>query len=71
MKKNRSILKALLLTAGLNLLLLGDLYLFSHLVHKESGQALLFLSVTLILTTGICLFALIPVSGREIGRAHV
>ena len=64
MKKNHSILKALLLTAGLNLLLLGDLYLFSHLVHKESGQALLFLTVTLLLTVGICLFALIPVSGR-------
>ena len=64
MKKNRSILKALLLTAGLNILLEGDLYLFSHLVHKESGQALLFLTVTLLLTTGICLFAVIPSSGR-------
>ena len=64
MKKVRSILLSLGITIGLNLLLTGDLYLFSHLVHKESGQALLFLSVTLILTTGICLFAVIPASDK-------
>ena len=64
MKKNRSILKTLCLTAGLNILLTGDLYLFSHLVHRESGQALLLLSVTLLLTVGVCLFAVVPVSGR-------
>ena len=64
MKKLRSILLSLGITIGLNLLLTGDLYLFSHLVHKESGQALLFLSVTLILTTGICLFAVIPASDK-------
>lgn len=64
MKKNRSFLRTLLLTAGLNILLTGDLYLFSRLIHTELGQALLFLSVTLILTTGVCLFAVIPVSGR-------
>ena len=66
MKKNRSFCKTLLLTAGLNLLLLGNLYLFSLLVHAEPGQALLFLTVTLLLTVGICLFAVIPVSGRGI-----
>ena len=64
MKKNRSILKAIGLTTGLNLLLLGDLYLFSRLVHRELGQALLFLSATLILSTGLCLFARIPASRR-------
>ena len=53
MKKNRSFCKTLLLTAGLNLLLLGNLYLFSLLVHAEPGQALLFLTVTLLLTVGI------------------
>ena len=66
MKKVRSILLSLGITIGLNLLLTGDLYLFSHLVHKESGQALLFLSVTLILTTGICLFAVIPASDKRL-----
>ena len=66
MKKVRSILLSLGITIGLNLLLTGDLYLFSHLVHKESGQALLFLSVTLILTAGVCLFAVIPASDKGI-----
>ena len=66
MKKNRPILKTIGITAGLNLLLLIHLYLFSLLVEKELGQALLFLSVTLILTVGICLFATVPVSCRGI-----
>ena len=57
MKKLYSIPKALAVTAGLDLLLLGLLLLFTHMVHKESGQALLFLTITLLLTTGICLFA--------------
>ena len=64
MKKLYSIPKALAVTAGLDLLLLGILLLFTHMVHKESGQALLFLTITLLLTTGICLFAVIPVRGR-------
>ena len=64
MKKNHSILKTLGITAGLNLIITGDLYLFSHLIHKQTGQALLFLSVTLLLTAGACLFARVPVSGR-------
>lgn len=66
MKKNYSILKALGITAGLNLLMSADLYLFSHFVHKQSGQALLFLSVILLLTAGVSLFALIPTSGRKL-----
>ena len=66
MKKNRSVLKTLCLTAGLNILLTADLYLFSLLVDHQLGQALLFLSVTLILTVGICLFAILPVSCRGI-----
>ena len=62
MKKNRSILKTLLITTGLNILLAGDLFLFSRLVHTMHGQALLFLSVTLLMTVGVCLFAVIPAS---------
>ena len=64
MKKNHSILKALGITAGLNLLLTADLYLFSRLIDKQIGQASLFLSVTLLLTVGVSLFALVPVSGK-------
>lgn len=66
MKKFFSILKSLGITAGMNLLLLGILLLFSRMVHREIGQALLFLSVTLLLTLGVCLFATIPAVGRGI-----
>ena len=44
MKRNLlAMLKSLCITVGLNLLLSGVYLLFSHMVHKESGQALLFL----------------------------
>lgn len=66
MKKLYSIPKALGITAGLNILLLGLLLLFTHMVHKESGQTLLFLSLTLLLTLGLCLFAVIPASKRSV-----
>lgn len=64
MKKNHPILKTLGITAGLNLVITGDLYLFSHLIRNQTGQALMFLSVTLLLVAGACLFARVPVSGR-------
>jgi hypothetical protein len=66
MKHFLSILKSLGITAGLDLLMTGSLYLFSHMVHRESGQALLFLTVTLLLTTGLCLFATIRVQAKGI-----
>jgi hypothetical protein len=64
MKKKYPILKTLGITAGLNLVITGDLYLFSHLIRNQTGQALLFLSITLLLIAGACLFARVPVSGR-------
>ena len=60
----RAILWSLAVTGGLNILLLGLELLFSHMVHKESGQALLFLFMTLLLTAGVCLYAVIPVTRR-------
>ena len=64
MKHSLSILKSLGITAGLNILLLGLILLFTLMVKNEGGQALLFLSLTLLLTLGICLFALIPAKNR-------
>lgn len=61
----RAILYTLAITGGLNLLLLGVLLLFSHMVHRESGQALLFLIVTLLLLVAVCLFAAIPAVKRS------
>ena len=50
MKRNLfALLKSLGITVGLNLLLSGVYLLFSHMVHKESGQALLFLVTSLLL----------------------
>ena len=64
MKKLCSIPKALGITVGLNLLLTGLLLLSLRTVGEEWGQALLFLSLTLLLTLGLCLFALIPAVKR-------
>ncbi len=59
-------LKSLCITVGLNLLLTGLFILFSHMVHKELGQALLFLSVSLLMAVGVCLFATIRTDKRGI-----
>ena len=64
MKHSLSILKSLGITAGLNILLLGLILLFTRMVKNEGGQALLFLSLTLLLTLGLCLCALIPAKNR-------
>lgn len=61
----RAILRAIIITVGLNLLYAGVMILFSHLVHRESGQALLFLTVTLLLLVAVCLFAAIPTTKRS------
>ena len=67
MKKNLlALLKSLCITVGLNLLLMGLFILFSHMVHKELGQALLFLSVSLLMAVGVCLFATIRTDKRGI-----
>ena len=67
MKKNLlALLKSLCITVGLDLLLAGLFLLFSHMVHRESGQALLFLCVTLLLAVGVCLFATIKTDHRGI-----
>jgi FtsH-binding integral membrane protein len=60
-----ALLRALGITVGLNTLLLCGALLFSRMVHRESGQALLFLFVTLLLTAGVCLFAVIPAENRS------
>lgn len=59
-------LKSLCITVGLNLLLTGVYLLFSHMVHKEIGQALLFLVTALLLCVGVCLFAAIQTDRRGI-----
>lgn len=67
MKRNLlALIKSLCITAGLNLLLMGLFILFSHMVHKELGQALLFLSVSLLMAVGVCLFATIRTDKRGI-----
>lgn len=67
MKRNLfALLKSLGITVGLDLLFMGIFLLFSHMVHKESGQALLFLCVTLLLAVGVCLFATIRTDRRGI-----
>lgn len=66
MKKLYSIPKAVAVTVGLNLLLLVVLFLFIKPIQSELGQALLFLTLTLLLTAGVCLFAGIPVRTRGI-----
>ena len=67
MKRNLfALLKSLGITVGLDLLFMGIFLLFSHMVHKESGQALLFLCVTLLLAVGVCLFATISTDRRGI-----
>lgn len=65
--KNKAfaLLRALGITAGLDALLLCATLLFSHMVHRESGQALLFLCVTLLLVAAVCLFAVIPAESRS------
>lgn len=59
-------LKSLCITVGLNLLLTGVFLLFSRMVHKELGQALLFLVTSLLLCVGVCLFATIRTDRRGI-----
>jgi hypothetical protein len=59
-------LKSLCITVGLNFLLTGVYLLFSHMVHKEIGQALLFLVTALLLCVGVCLFAAIQTDRRGI-----
>jgi hypothetical protein len=59
-------LKSLCITVGLIFLLTGVYLLFSHLVHKEIGQALLFLVTALLLCVGVCLFAAIQTDRRGI-----
>ena len=61
-----ALIKSLCITVGLNLLLMGLFILFSHMVHKELGQALLFLSVSLLMAVGVCLFATIRTDKRGI-----
>ncbi len=62
--KSFCILNTLGITAGLNILLLATMLLFSHMVHRELGQALLLLLVSLLLTVAVCLFAVIPAQNR-------
>jgi hypothetical protein len=72
MKKNLlAMLKSLCITVGLNFLLTGVYLLFSHMVHKEIGQALLFLVTALLLCVGVCLFAAIQTDRRGILWASV
>ena len=59
-------LKSLCITVGLNFLLTGVYLLFSHMVHKEIGQALLFLVTALLLCVGVCLFTAIQTDRRGI-----
>ena len=67
MKRNLfALLKSFCITVGLNILLAGILILFSRLVQEELGQALLFLSVSLLMTLGVCLFANISTNRRGI-----
>ena len=61
-----ALIKSLCITVGLNLLLMGLFILFSHMVHKELGQALLFLIVSLLMAVGVCLFATIRTDKRGI-----
>ena len=60
-----AILRTLGITTGLNVLLLAAMLLFSHMVHRVSGQALLLLCVSLLLTVAVCLFAAIPAEKRS------
>lgn len=61
MKKNLfALLKALFITMGLHILLTVAIDLLSNTVREELGQAVLFLTVTLLLTVAVCLFAAIP-----------
>ena len=67
MKKNLfALLKALFITMGLHIFLTVAIELLARTVHKELGQAALFLTVTLFLVTAICLFAAIPTDKRGI-----
>ncbi len=67
MKKNLfALLRALFITLGLHILLTVTVLFLSHTVHRELGQAMLFLAVTLLLVLGICLFAAIPTDKRGI-----
>ena len=59
-------LKSLCITVGLNFLLTGVYLLFSLMVHKEIGQALLFLVTALLLCVGVCLFTAIQTDRRGI-----
>lgn len=67
MKKNLfALLKALCYTIGLHALLTITISFFARTVHRDLGQASLFLAVTLLLVLGICLFAAIPTDKRGV-----
>jgi hypothetical protein len=61
MKKNLSaLLKVLYVTVGLHTVLTVTIDVLSRSVREEFGQAMLFLVVTLLLISAVCLFAIIP-----------
>ncbi len=61
MKKNLSaLLKTLYITLGLHALLTVAISFLTRTVHREWGQALLFLAVTLISVGAVCIFATVP-----------
>ncbi|MBR5123621.1 MAG: hypothetical protein IKU90_00695 [Clostridia bacterium] len=67
MKKNLfALLKALCYTIGLHALLTVTISFLARTVHRDPGQACLFLAVTLLLVLGICLFAAIPTDKRGV-----
>ena len=67
MKKNLfALLKALCYTIGLHALLTITISFLARTVHRDLGQASLFLAVTLLLVLGICLFAAIPTDKRGV-----
>lgn len=62
--KNLTVLKAVGVTAGLNLLLAAVLLVFSRFVREDLGQAILFWVISLSLTLGVCLYGVISFSKR-------
>ena len=67
MKKNVSaLLKSLFITLGLHGLLTVTITIFSRVVQREPGQAILFLAVTLLLLWAVCLFATIRTDQQRI-----
>ena len=65
-KKLFALLKALFITLGLYVLLTVAIDHMSNTVHEKIGQALLFMTVTLLLVLAVCLFAAIPTNSRGI-----